>query len=54
MERGMMEQIEINYQRELALSLAVQFTNARPGFFTYDVENIAQSFLNWLNNVEVN
>lgn len=50
-----MEPIEPSpYQRELALSLAVQFINARSGYTTYDVENVAQTFLNWLNNVEVN
>jgi hypothetical protein len=51
-----MEPIEpiepINYQRELALSLAVQWT-AKSVFDENRVIDIAELFLNWLNNVEV-
>jgi len=48
-----MEPIEpFSYQRELALSLAVEWT-AKSVFDENRIIDIAQLFFNWLNNVEV-
>lgn len=47
------EPITHEYVREQALVMAVQFATSRPRFNSHDVIDIAQEFLNWLNNVEV-
>lgn len=52
--KGNMEPIDSDfYHRQEALSLAVQFLKGRMGFSSADVIEIADEFLNWINNVEV-
>lgn len=48
-----MEPITHDYVREQALALAVQYATSRPRYNSHDVVEIAQEFLNWINNVEV-
>lgn len=40
----------VNYIREQALALAVQHAQGRIGFTSRIVIDIADEFLNWLNN----
>lgn len=48
-----MEPINHDYTRERALELAVMFIQSRPRYSPEQTVDIAQLFLNWLNDVEV-